>query len=79
MIAAPNKSSSTPAKKKSVPTATKSDKMEIQIGTSFMKKFGRHGMFRGVVVQKHEDAEMGFRVKYEDGDEEVSWLTLQLV
>jgi len=45
--------------------------MEITIGTSFMKQFGKAGLFRGVVVLKHKDAEIGFRVKYEDGDEEV--------
>jgi hypothetical protein len=49
--------------------------MEISVGTKFTKKFGRHGQFNGVVVAKNEEDaeedEPSFRVKYEDGDEEV--------
>jgi hypothetical protein len=51
--------------------------MEVAVGTTFNKTFGSEGIFRGEVVSKYSrasDSETDgplFKVKYEDGDQEV--------
>jgi len=53
--------------------------MDIIVGTSFTKCFEGHGVFRGEVVSKYgkagtssKNSEPLYKVKYEDGDEEVN-------
>ena len=42
----------------------------IGVGTKFVKRFGRHGFFKGELVSEPNDTHPFYRAKYEDGDEE---------
>lgn len=46
------------------------DLPSLGVGTKFVKKFGRYGLFKGEIIGEPSDEHPFFRAKYEDGDEE---------
>jgi hypothetical protein len=42
----------------------------VEIGTKFMKSFGIHGEYNGIVLELPTSDQPFYRVRYEDGDEE---------